>query len=69
MFLIKKKETGEYVSLSGSKSSYTRNRAYAREYPTIESARRDACGNEVIVETLALVHITERAVTKMEDLC
>lgn len=54
MFLIKKKETGEYVSLSGSQSSHTRNRAQAREYPTIESARRDKCGNEVIIEALSL---------------
>lgn len=49
MFLLKRVEDGLYVAKHGNEKSYTRDIDKVRLYPTIEEARRDQCGNEVIV--------------------
>lgn len=45
---------GKYVALPGRRSSYTDDPDYAQKFTTEDEARRNACGNEVVIKlTLA----------------
>jgi len=48
---------GGFVSVPGSKHSYTQNPLKARKFDTIEAARRELCvDNEVVVNFWDLVY-------------
>lgn len=59
MYVIKRTDHGGgYVAKPGSRSSYTRDFAKARRYPTKEEAERDLCKeNEIILEAY---HVANR---------
>ena len=42
------KYRGAYGARSGARHSYTRDLAAARRWGSVEAAREDACGNEVV---------------------
>jgi hypothetical protein len=48
-YVIRSNDTGKYVAYPGSKSSYTRDILNARRFATREDAKRDACGNETVI--------------------
>ena len=49
MFVIKRVEDGAYVAPLGSRSSYTFALDHARTFPTQDSARKEKCGNEIVL--------------------
>ena len=53
VYILQHAENNTYVAPPGSIKSYTPDRMNAREYPTLEDARRDKCGNEIILETMS----------------
>lgn len=49
MYVIRRNEDGKYVRPGGYETSYTDRLQEAKQYPTRESAERDKCGNETVV--------------------
>jgi len=49
-YALQRIEDGKYVAPSGSRSSYVRGIENARAFDSLESAKRDKCGNERIVQ-------------------
>lgn len=53
-YIVQSKDTGRYVAYPGGNSSYTRDILNARRFATREDAKRNACGNERIIDLSSL---------------
>jgi hypothetical protein len=59
-YVLRRNEDGKYVRPSGMTTSYTTDITKARQFPTLEAANRERCGNETALPVEALASMSGR---------